>query len=703
MARRPQETRILSVATPLETDTLLLDSISGREELGGLFSYELDRVSDDPEIDFNKLLGEKVTVRVRLTADEERHIDGFVTRFSSAGLKRGLRAYSAIVMPWLWFLSRTSDCRIYQDVTVKDVITSVFEKHGYSDFSFRLNESYRTWEYLVQYKETDLNFVSRLMEQEGIYYYFLHENGRHTLVLADSATSHDPLEGEAIPYFPPQEAEAARGPHVWDWHVEKQVQPGAIALTDYNFEKPSASLLVRAVKSRKHAASNFEMFDYPGEYPEFADGERYAGILVDEYQASHETIQASGNVRQLSCGCTFKISDEHSYLNEADTKREYLLVSLSVEISEPEDFDTGGSTAEAFAVTFLAIPYEQRFRPARTTPKPTVNGLQTAKVVGPSGEEIHTDIYGRIKVHFHWDRHGKADENDSCWIRVAQPISGKQWGALHTPRIGHEVIVEFLEGDPDRPLVTGSVYNANNKPPYVPQEMPTISGYKSNSSKGGGGFNELRFEDKKGEEQVFIHGEKNLDIRVKNDRFETIVHDRHLVVENDKLEHIKNDRSETIDRDHKEKIGRDRNLKVEGKEAIAVAKSRSVTVTGDVAEVFKKNQSTVVTKDLYIKADNICIEALTNITIKVGKSYIAIESGGIKIGTTGDIEHDAKGNISTKAIGNIESKSTGNTKIEATGNADIKSTGMMTVEGSAPTTVKSAAILTIQGSLVKIN
>ncbi len=695
MARRPQESRILTVATPLGADAVLLDSISGQEELGRLFSYELDLVTDDPAIDTDKILGENVTARIQLSSDEARYINGYVARFGSAGLKRGLRAYTATIVPWAWFLTRISDHRIYQDISVVDVIKDVFQRHGFNDYEMRLNETYRTWEYLVQYRETDFNFISRLMEQEGIYYYFAHENGKHTMVLADSGLSHSPLPGGPIPYFPPQEAEAARGPHIWDWAVEKVVQPGAVALSDYNFEKPATSLLVRSVKSLKHAASSFEMFDYPGEYPQFADGERYAALRADEHHTGYETIRAAGDNRQLVCGCEFEISDESSYLNPADPKRKYLLTALSIEVSEPEDFESGGGGDTAFSASIRAIPSAQQFRPARTTPKPIIQGPQTAVVVGPAGEEIYTDEYGRIKVHFHWDRHGKTDENASCWVRVAQSISGKQWGALYTPRIGHEVIVEFLEGDPDRPMITGAVYNANNKPPYMPQEMPTVSGYKSNSSKGGGGFNELRFEDKKGEEQIFIHGEKNLDIRIKNDRFETVLHDRHLVVENDKAEHVKNDRSETVDNDHKEKIGRDRNLKVEGKEAIEVAKSRSVTVSGDVAEVFKKNQSTEVTKDLYIKADNICIEAMTNITIKVGKSYIAIESGGIKIGTTGDIKLDAKGNIDTKSLGN--------TKIEATGNVDIKSTGMMTVEGSAPTTVKSAAILTIQGSLVKIN
>ena len=695
MAERPQDKRVLSIATPLGENVVLLDAISGREDLGRLFRYELELVSNEAAIDTDKILGENVTVRLQLAQDEERYINGYVARFGSAGLKRGLRSYSATIVPWTWFLTRTSDCRIYQNTSVPDVIKDVFDRHGFADYKLRLNETYRVWEYLAQYRETGFNFVSRLMEQEGIYYYFTHENGKHTMVLADAPASHDAMEGDPIPFYPPQEAESARGPHLSHWQVEREVLPGAVSLADYNFEQPGTSLLVRSMKSLKHAASTFEIFDYPGEYAEHGEGDRYAGVRIDEHHARREVIRSVGNVRRLSCGKLFKISDERSYLDPADSNREYLLVGLGIEASEPEDFAGGGGAGEAFSISMHSIPSAQTYRPGRTTPKPVVQGPQTAVVVGPAGEEIHTDEYGRIKVHFHWDRHGKADESASCWIRVAQAVSGKQWGALYTPRIGHEVIVEFLEGDPDRPLVTGAVYNAANKPPYVPKERATISTFKSNSSKGGAGFNELRFEDKKGEEQVFVHGEKNLDIRIKNDRFETVLHDRHLVVENDKAEHVKNDRSETVDRDHKEKIGRDRNVKVAGKEAIEIAKSRSVTVKDDVAEVFEKNQSTTVTKDLYIKADNICIEAMTNITIKVGQSHIAIESGGIKIGTAGNIELDAKGNLTSKSMGN--------TKIEAVGNADIKSTGMMTVEGMGPTTVKTAAILTIQGSLVKIN
>jgi type VI secretion system secreted protein VgrG len=315
-----------------------------------------------------------------------------------------------------------------------------------------------------------------------------------------------------------------------------------------------------------------------------------------------------------------------------------------------------------------------------------IQGPQTAFVVGTAGEEIDTDEFGRVKVQFHWDRYGKVDENSSCWVRVSQPWAGKGWGAINIPRIGQEVVVEFLEGDPDRPIITGRVYNASAKVPYELPANKTISSLKSNTSKGGGGFNEIRFEDKKGEEQVFIHAEKNVDTRVKNDAFEWIGNNRHLVVKKDQVEHVENNRSEIVDADHTEEIGKDRHLKVVGKEAKAVDESLSLTVKGDVIEVFKANHSEQTTADYYLKADNVVIEALTNLTLKVGSSSIAIEAGGIGIKTSGEI------------------------KIESTGTTDIKATAPLTVESSATaemkspaTTVKGDGMLTLKGGVVMIN
>jgi type VI secretion system secreted protein VgrG len=355
-----------------------------------------------------------------------------------------------------------------------------------------------------------------------------------------------------------------------------------------------------------------------------------------------------------------------------------------------------------FSCTFNAMDAGQPFRPSRITPMPTIAGPQVAVVVGPSGEEIHTDEYGRVKVQFPWDRQGMKDDNSSCWIRVSQNWAGKNWGAMIIPRITQEVIVEFLEGDPDRPIITGRVYNADNMPPYDLPDNKTMSTMKSNSSKEGQGFNEIRFEDKKGEEQIFVHAEKNQDVRVKNDSFEWIGNNRHLVVKKDQIEHVENNRNEKVDADHKEEIGKDRNLKVKGKEAKAVDGSLSLTVGDDVIEVFKKNHSEETTKDYYLKADNIVIEGMTNVTVKVGDSFIAIESGGIKIGTSGDIALEASGNIEQTAMGDVSLKATGNASVKGTGGLALESTAQ--AELKAPkTAVKGDGMLELTGGLVKIN
>jgi type VI secretion system secreted protein VgrG len=314
-----------------------------------------------------------------------------------------------------------------------------------------------------------------------------------------------------------------------------------------------------------------------------------------------------------------------------DQNKKYLVTSANYELESDDYITGGGGDGRVFNCNFTALDVEQPYRSPRITPKPVVQGPQTAIVVGKAGEEIWTDEHGRIKVQFHWDRYGKSDENSSCWIRVAQVWAGKNWGGMFIPRIGQEGIVEFLEGDPDHPIITGRVYNGISKTPYELPANATISGIKSLSSKGGAGFNEIRFEDKKGEEQIFVHGEKNYDLRIKNDRYEWIGNDRHLIVKKDKFEHVENERHEVVDNHHYEKIGGDHHLKIDGKEAISVTGSHSFTVTGDVIEVFKANHSEQTTQNYYLKAMGVVIEAMTGITLKCGGSNVVIDPSGVTI------------------------------------------------------------------------
>lgn len=384
----------------------------------------------------------------------------------------------------------------------------------------------------------------------------------------------------------------------------------------------------------------------------------------------------------LAAGYTFELSGHP----REDQNAEYLVTGISYRFDQSQ-YSTGAADGEPpFQCELTAIPADRPYRPARVSAKPVIRGPQTAFVVGKSGEEIWVDKYGRIKVLFHWDRYGKADETASCWIRVSSEMAGKKWGGVALPRIGQEVVVEFLEGDPDQPLVTGRVYNETALPPYPLPDQKTISTFKSNSSKGGGGFNEIRFQDKKGEEQLFFHAERNQDIRVKKDCFEWIGANRHLVVKKDQLEKIENNRDEIVGADNKIKIGKDRHLKIVGKEAKEVGGSHSFTVKGDVIEVFKANHSEQVTSDYFLKADNIVIEGQSSITIKVGGSSIAIGPDGIAI------------------------KSSAIIKIEAGATMDLKASAPLSMSSSAMaelkspmTTVKGDGMLTLKGGVVMIN
>ncbi len=630
---KTQQYRQAAIATPLGEDVLLLVSMKGRERLGRPFEFELELASENAQIKFSEIVGQNVTIRLEQSG-ATRYFNGFVSRFTQVSSQGDGARYSATVVPWLWFLTRTADCRIFQSMTVPNIIKQVFRNLGFSDFEDALTETYRTWEYCVQYRETDFNFVSRLMEQEGIYYFFKHEDGQHVLVLADSPSAHGPCPGYEQLSFQFSGAPVSDQEYVKDWVVETRIQPGSCSLNAFDFQNTRKDLHTRAKIPRDHHAADFDVYDYSADYIEAEDGETYARRRIEELQTQYEVATATSDSRGIGTGHTFTLKDHP----RNDQNREWLVTGASYTLEMGEFSAGGGASESAYSCTLTAIDSTQPFRPARTTVRPMIPGPQTAMVVGPSGEEIHTDEYGRVKVQFHWDRYGKADENSSCWIRVAQVWAGRQWGAIYTPRIGQEVVVEFLEGDPDHPLITGRVYNGQALPPYELPAKKTMSTLKSDSTKGGGGFNEIRFEDKKGEEQIFIHAQKNLDIRVKNDRFETIEHDRHVVVENEKFEQVKSHRNEFVEQNHLEEIGQDRNLTVKGKEAKEVGKSLSLTVKGDVIEVFKSDHSEATTGDYYLKAQNIVIEGLENITLSVGSSYIAIEPASIEIQTGGQIK-----------------------------------------------------------------
>lgn len=573
-----QTNRRFSVATPLAAEALVLRRMSGSEQLSRLFEFDLELHSDDINIRHEDLLGENVTVSIELPDSELRYINGFVSRISMEGYDDRHVVYRATLSPWLWFLTRTSDCRIFQEMTVPDIIKQVFNDHGFSDFEDRLTGSYRSWEYCVQYRESDFNFLSRLMEQEGIYYFFTHEDGKHNLVLADAPSAHEAVPGyETVPYFPPDTHGRRERDHLQSWRVSKQIQPGSYALTDYDFKAPKKNLTSVSEIAREHASSEFEIFDYPGEYRESSDGDQYVKARIQELQAQYETLQGDGDAAGLATGMVFELTD----FPRDDQNRKYLIIGATYDLSSAGLEGGRDSASEFFHVSIKAMDAEQEYRAARSTPKPMVQGVQTAVVVGPSGEEIHTDEFGRVKVQFHWDRYGETDENSSCWIRVAHVWAGKNWGGIYTPRIGQEVIIDFLEGDPDQPIITGRVYNKDNMPPYELPANKTQSGIKTRSSKGGDNstFNEIRFEDKKGSEELYVHAEKDYNNHVENNFS--------IQVDNDTSQTVTNNKTIDVGVNHTETIGGDMSLAITG--------SRDVKITGNHDEAITGNSTSTIT------------------------------------------------------------------------------------------------------------
>nr|WP_288359012.1 type VI secretion system tip protein VgrG [uncultured Pseudomonas sp.] len=714
-----QQSRMAKVNSPLGDNVLVMERLAGSESLGRLFHYELSLASENSSLKLNALLGKPMGLAVQLADGSDRYFHGIVARCSQTAHRGQFASYQVTLKPWLWLLSRTSDCRIFQSKTVPDIVKQVFRDLGFSDFEDALTRSYREWEYCVQYRETSFDFVSRLMEQEGIYYYFRHEQERHVLVLCDAYGAHGTAPGYGrVPFYPLDDQMRERD-HIHDWHLAHEVQPGSLALNDYDFQRPSARLEVRSSIAREHSNADYPLYDYPGEYVQSKDGEQYARNRIEAIQAQYEQIRLKGNARGLGSGHLFSLTD---YPRD-DQNREYLIVDAEYTITQ-DLYESGrGSESFQFDSSLTCIDASQVFRPLPQTVQPIVQGPQTAMVVGPKGEEIWTDQYGRVKVHFYWDRHDQSNENSSCWIRVSQNWAGKNWGSIQIPRIGQEVIVSFLEGDPDRPIITGRVYNAEQTVPYDLPANATQSGTKSRSSKGGtpANFNEIRMEDKKGEEQLFIHAEKNQDIEVENDETHWVGHDRTKTIDNDETVHVKHDRTETVDNNETITIGVDRTEKVGNNESITIGVNRTENVGSNESISIGANRTESVGSNETISIGANRTESVgSNETISIGANRTESVGNNERITIGADRTELVTANESvfiganqTTAVGGSESRYVRGERNTRIGKDDtlnvgknfvLKAGDSITLQtGAASITMKKDGTIVIRGKNISID
>lgn len=592
-----QKDRLLKIETVLGEKELILERFSGTEGLSMPFQFRVVMLSTSMTIDMKSLLRTPATITITLADEKERYIHAIFSsiRQRDMGFDK-LVFYEAVLVPSVWFLSLDSDCKIYQNKTVKEIVESVLKDNSIQDFEFALEGTYTPREYCVQYRESSLNFISRLLEEEGIFYFFEHEEKKHKIVFKDRSKGVD-----LVPKLPKvaysYSAEGWRDTDgITSMERIEQVHTGKVALTDYFFEKPTNKLLVNLSGEGKE-----EFYDYPGNYTVRSEGDRYARIRLEQRESDAFIVEGTSRSRAFISGYRFTLEEHY----REDTNQEYVLISVTHDATDTTH-RAGNEVAHSYRNVFTAIPRHVPYRPPRRARRPIVQGPQTALVVGTSGDEITVDKYGRVKVQFYWDRVGKKDENSSCWVRVSQSWAGKNWGWMTIPRVGQEVVVDFLEGNPDYPLITGRVYNADQMPPYALPANQTQSGLKSRSSKSGGSdnFNEIRFEDLKGSEMLTIHAEKDMETTVENDDTQT----------------IQNNRVINVDGTHTETIVKDTTIEIKQGNH-----STTVDMGNQSIQVKMGNQTTKV--DL----GKIDIEAMQSITLKVGQSSIVIDQMGVTV------------------------------------------------------------------------
>jgi type VI secretion system secreted protein VgrG len=687
MPKYSQANRPFQVNTALGPDQLLLAGFSGEEWVSRPFVYKLDLLSESSAVAADSVLRKPAAIAITLADGSLHTIHGVVTRFVQLDRKEGLTSYRAEVRPWLWFLSLGTDCHIHQNLSVPEIVEKVFKDAGYTDFKFRLSKSYPKRDYCVQYRETNLAFVSRLMEDEGIFYFFEFTDDKHVLIVGDTPSAVKPNPGQPKARMAAMAERWQEEDVVTGWEREQSVHSGKVTLRDYNFQQPSLQL-----ESNVTGKEIEEVYDYPGKYAAPDEGARYARLRLEAYEAMGQTVRGTSTCRAFSAGSRFDLTEHYHRAEDAT----YMLTYVSHR-GTAGDYRTWETAPLDYKNEFTAIPYAVPYRPALNTARPLIAGSQTAVVVGPAGEEIYVDKHGRVKIQFFWDRLGKKDDKSSCWVRVSTAWGGKGWGMISIPRIGQEVIVDFLEGDPDLPIITGRVYNAEQVPPYPLPGGMVVSGGKSQTHKGKG-YNEMSMDDTAGKEKVTIHAQYDMGTTVEHDQSDT----------------VKNNRTITVDGTHTETIKKATSITVsEGNYSHSVAKGTSVVevkvgthehkVKGKVTETYLDAQATTVTNDIAITSSSgaVTIDASKSITLHTGSATIELKaSGEIKI-------HGTKIEI----IGDAELKESA-PKVDISGGTEAKigvGSNQLTLDTSkanlsgAAISASAVGVHEITGAVVKIN
>ncbi|WP_122554054.1 type VI secretion system Vgr family protein [Pseudomonas viridiflava] len=603
----PQNRRLFKLRPLKETKhELLLESFKGEERLSSAYSFELLLLCEDAGLKLKSMLGQHLVIEIELADSSTRYTAGYVTRFASVGSDGGIASYTATISPWFSMLEHRVDTRIFQDATIAEVVTEVFSQFSaFSQYEFRLSSPLKRYTYITQYRESDLAFVQRLLEAEGIFYYFEHNAEGHSMIICDDSTMLEPLpEQPQIRFHSASVTETSDS--ITEWSGNRQLQSGRIAVQTFDYRQPNNRLPVTMNSLNQQGdVEAFEIYDCSGQYTHknYDEGETLVRLRIEALELKGKRFDGQSNCRAMRPGYTFELTQHYAHDKGTVDERQFLLISVA-----SEGYDNYLNERQAsYNNHFSCVRRKIVFRPELTVERPTIAGPQTAIVVGPTGEEIFTDELGRVKVQFHWDRNGRHNDNSSCWVRVAQTAASGGFGSIQIPRINDEVIIVFLDGNPDRPLVMGSVYNSQNPPPWSLPANKTQSGFLTRSINGkGSNANFFRFEDKTGVEQVSLHAERNMDTEIEAD------------------------------------------------ESHDVGGNRTVTVKGKHCETITLESSIVVEEGSYfvtVDKGDIKIRSASSITLEAGSSKLILKQDGTILlsGVVVDVEGTTIINLNEKA------------------------------------------------------